>query len=80
MIWDDAYAIQHEILRLKLSRGERLAGLKCGLTSHAKMRQMGVDTPVFGFVVGSFAVPDGGEIKVSELIHPKVEPEICCVC
>ena len=37
MDWDDAYAIQAELLRRKLSRGMRLAGLKCGLTSHAKM-------------------------------------------
>jgi 2-oxo-3-hexenedioate decarboxylase len=79
MDWDDAYAIQAEILRRKLARGERLVGLKCGLTSHAKMKQMGVDTPVFGFVVDSFTVPDGGEVKTAELIHPKVEPEICFV-
>lgn len=32
MDWDDAYAIQAEILRRKLARGERLVGLKCGLT------------------------------------------------
>lgn len=79
MDWDDAYAIQAEILARKLARGERLAGLKCGLTSHAKMKQMGVDTPVFGFVMDSFAVPEGGECPVAELIHPKVEPEICFV-
>ena len=77
--WDDAYAIQAEILRRKLARGERLVGLKCGLTSHAKMKQMGVSTPVFGFLVDSFSVPDGGEVATRELIHPKVEPEVCFV-
>jgi len=79
MDWDDAYAIQAEILSRKLARGEKLVGLKCGLTSHAKMKQMGVETPVFGFMTDSFTVPDGGEVKTSELIHPKVEPEICFV-
>jgi 2-oxo-3-hexenedioate decarboxylase len=79
MDWDDAYAIQDEILRRKLSRGARLVGLKAGLTSHAKMKQMGVDTPVFGFLVDSFSVPEGAEVKASELIHPKVEPEIAFV-
>lgn len=79
MDWDDAYAIQAEILARKLARGERLAGLKCGLTSHAKMKQMGVDMPVFGFVMDSYSVPEGGEVKISTLIHPKVEPEICFV-
>jgi 2-oxo-3-hexenedioate decarboxylase len=79
MDWGDAYAIQDEILRRKLARGARLVGLKAGLTSHAKMKQMGVDTPVFGFLVDSFRVPEGGEVKTGELIHPKVEPEIAFV-
>ena len=79
MNWDDAYAIQAEILRRKLARGSRLIGLKAGLTSHAKMKQMGVESPVFGFLVDNFCVPEGGEVKTSELIHPKVEPEIAFV-
>jgi len=79
MDWDDAYAIQAEILRRKLARGARLIGLKAGLTSHAKMKQMGVDSPVFGFLVDNFCVPEGGEVKTRELIHPKVEPEIAFV-
>jgi 2-oxo-3-hexenedioate decarboxylase len=79
MDWDDAYAIQDEIRRRKEARGNRTAGLKCGLTSFAKMKQMGVETPVFGFVSDYMARPDGGDIKVSELIHPKVEAEICIV-
>jgi len=79
MDWDDAYAIQDEIRRRKEARGNRTAGLKCGLTSFAKMKQMGVETPVFGFVSDYMARPDGGEIKIGELIHPKVEAEICIV-
>ena len=79
MDWDDAYAIQAEILRRKLARGNRVVGLKAGLTSRGKMKQMGVETPVFGWLVDYFSVPDGGEIKTSELIHPKVEPEIVFV-
>jgi 2-oxo-3-hexenedioate decarboxylase len=79
MDWHDAYAIQDEIKRRKIARGCRIAGLKAGLTSHAKMKQMGVSTPCFGFMADYYAVPDGGECKVSELIHPKVEPEIAFV-
>jgi len=79
MDFDDAYAIQDRILAAKLKGGARIAGYKAGLTSHAKMKQMGVTDPVFGFLVDEFTVPDGGEVKVSELIHPKVEPEICFV-
>ena len=79
MDWDDAYAIQDELRRRKEGRGQRTAGLKAGLTSFAKMKQMGVDTPVFGFVSDYMARPDGGGIQISELIHPKVEAEICIV-
>lgn len=77
--WDDAYAIQHEIRRRKEARGHRVAGLKAGLTSRAKMKQMGVETPVFGLLFDYMSVANGGEIKVSELIHPKVEAEIAFV-
>ncbi|NTV11121.1 MAG: 2-oxo-3-hexenedioate decarboxylase [Zoogloea sp.] len=79
MDWDDAYAIQDEIKRRKIARGTRIVGLKAGLTSRAKMKQMGVEVPCFGFLADYFTVPEGGEIKVSELIHPKVEPEIAFV-
>ena len=79
MDWEDAYAIQDEIRRRKEARGHKTVGLKAGLTSFAKMKQMGVDVPCFGFVSDYMARPDGGEIKTSELIHPKVEAEICIV-
>lgn len=79
MDWEDAYAIQDEIRRRKEARGNKTVGLKAGLTSFAKMRQMGVDVPCFGFVSDYMSRPDGGEIKMSELIHPKVEAEICIV-
>ncbi|VTU46630.1 2-hydroxyhexa-2,4-dienoate hydratase (plasmid) [Variovorax sp. SRS16] len=79
MDWDDAYAIQNEIRRRKIARGHRVIGLKAGLTSHAKMKQMGVTTPVFGFMADNHAVPEGGECRLAELIHPKVEPEIAFV-
>lgn len=79
MDWDDAYAIQDEIRRRKQARGHKIVGLKAGLTSFAKMKQMGVETPVFGFVADYMARPEGSEIKIGELIHPKVEAEICVV-
>ena len=79
MDWEDAYAIQATILARKLARGRKISGLKAGLTSFAKMKQMGVASPVFGFMTDDYAVPHGGECRVSELIHPKVEPEIAFV-
>lgn len=72
----DAYAIQNAIRQRKLARGERMVGLKCGLTSYAKMRQMGVETPIFGFMTDAYVVQQASEIRMDALIHPKVEPEI----
>ena len=79
MDWDDAYAIQDCIRERKLARGCRIIGYKAGLTSHAKMQQMGVASPVFGSLVDYFSVPESSTVHVAELIHPKVEPEIAFV-
>ncbi len=79
MDFDDAYAIQWAIRRRKESRGHRVVGLKMGLTSWAKMKQMGVETPIYAFLADYFAVPDGAPIDTSKLIHPKVEAEIAVV-
>ncbi|MGD9942665.1 MAG: 2-oxo-3-hexenedioate decarboxylase [Burkholderiaceae bacterium] len=79
MDWEDAYAIQDALRRRKEQRGQRTVGLKAGLTSFAKMKQMSVESPVFGFVSDYMARPNGGEIRAAELIHPKVEAEICIV-
>ena len=40
---EDAYAIQAIVVAHRLARGERLAGVKLGLTSEAKMKQVGVN-------------------------------------
>jgi 2-oxo-3-hexenedioate decarboxylase len=77
--WEEALDVQWEIRRRKEARGNKVVGLKMGLTSMAKMRQMGVENPCYGFLADYFSVPDGGEIKISELIHPKVEAEVAFV-
>lgn len=76
---EDAYAIQDEIKCRKMDRGARIVGLTVGLTSFAKMEQMGVKKPCFGFVTDYSSVVEGGAVKIAELIHPKVEPEIVFV-
>jgi 2-oxo-3-hexenedioate decarboxylase len=79
MDWEDAYAIQDRILARHLARGAKLVGYKCGLTSRAKMQQMGVSEPVFGFLLDTFSEAHGARIDCRALIHPKVEPEIAFV-
>lgn len=75
----DAYRVMDAIHDRKRARGIGLAGYKMGLTSKAKMQQMGVDQPGYGLLYDYFARPDGGDIEHAQLIHPKVEPEIAFV-
>ncbi|HBW84289.1 2-oxo-3-hexenedioate decarboxylase [Thalassolituus maritimus] len=79
MDYEDAFDIQWEIRRRKEARGNKVVGMKMGLTSWAKMSQMGVEHPCYGFLADYFSVDDGGELKVDELIHPKIEAELAFV-
>jgi len=57
MDWQDAYAIQYAIRGRKLARGQRLVGLKMGLTARAKMKQMNVPAPIYGFLLDEYYLP-----------------------
>ena len=50
MSFADAYDIQWEIRRRKEAGGNKTVGLRMGLTSWAKMAQIGVETPIYGFL------------------------------
>ncbi|MFG2057148.1 2-keto-4-pentenoate hydratase [Micromonospora sp. NPDC048930] len=73
---DAAYAVQTALVQRRLDRGERLVGLKMGLTSKAKMAQVGVDEVIWGRLTDAMRVPDGGTVDVADFIHPRVEPEV----
>src|ERR1700693_2925835 len=73
---DDSYLIQQAGIRLRLARGEKIVGYKMGLTSKAKMKQMGVDSPIYGVLTDRMLVPSGSRYLVSGCIHPRIEPEV----
>ncbi len=73
---DAAYAVQTALVQRRLDRGERLVGLKMGLTSKAKLAQGGVDEVIWGRLTDVMRVPDGGGVDVGDFIHPRVEPEV----
>lgn len=79
MTYEDAYDIQWTARAAKEARGHKIVGMKMGLTSQAKMKQMGVSNPCYGYLADYFAYGDGAEIKIDELIHPKVEAEIAFI-
>lgn len=73
---EGAYAIQAALIERRLSRGERLVGLKMGLTSRAKMAQVGVHEMIWGRLTDAMRVPEGGSVQVGRFIHPRIEPEV----
>ena len=75
----DAYAVQNALRRRMEARGIKVTGLKMGLTSRAKMLQMGVAESLHGFISDDGAYADGAEIPVARYIHPRIEAEIAVV-
>jgi 2-oxo-3-hexenedioate decarboxylase len=73
---DDAYAVQRAGVALRRLRGDDLVGMKMGLTSRAKMQQMGVLVPIYGHLTRRMILDDGGTVQRSAHIHPRVEPEV----
>jgi 2-oxo-3-hexenedioate decarboxylase len=71
----DAYHIQDALIAHRLAHGDSLAGAKLGLTSKAKQQQMGVAEPAYGWVPRSSVLPARADVRIGELIHPRVEPE-----
>ncbi len=75
----DAYAVQSALRTRMEGRGIRVTGLKMGLTSRAKMLQMGITESLHGFITHHGAYADGAEIPVARYIHPRIEAEIAVV-
>lgn len=76
---DTGYAIQDLNLRKRLERGERLIGVKLGLTSRAKQQRMGVHFPFVAWLTDAMILNAGDPVPQGRLIHPRVEPEIVFV-
>lgn len=73
---EEAYAVQALSLERRFARGERLVGVKMGLTSRAKMIQVGVNEPVWGRLTDAMRLEEGGSLSKRRYVHPRIEPEI----
>jgi len=76
---DDGYTIQRALIAQKKLDGETLVGMKMGLTSRAKMEQMGVHVPIYGHLTSGMVLVDGGAVVRAAHCHPRVEPEVAFV-
>lgn len=74
---DQAYDIQDGLLERRIKENKtKTVGIKLGLTSKAKQEMMGVDEAIYGYLHEDMLAHEWEPIKRSELIHPKIEPEI----
>lgn len=73
---DDAYEIQRILVARKVADGECVVGAKLGLTSRAKQQAMGVHEPVYASLTDRMLLPAEVPLRLPEVIHPRVEPEI----
>ena len=72
----DASEVQKLSINERLARGEKLVGYKMGFTSHAKMKQMGVDDLIWGRLTDAMVIEQGQTIDLNNYVHPRAEPEV----
>lgn len=73
---EDSYAVQKKIVEMRLADGEKLVGMKIGLTSKAMQKTIGIDVPDYGHLTDAMVLLEGQPCKMEELIQPKVEGEL----
>lgn len=73
---EDAYAIQALSMKRRYARGETRIGVKMGLTSRAKMQQVGVDEVIWGRLTDGMRLEEGATLSRARYVHPRAEPEI----
>jgi 2-oxo-hept-3-ene-1,7-dioate hydratase len=76
---EDAYAVQHEWVGMKLARGRKLVGRKVGLTSKAMQTSIGIDEPDYGALLDDMVFKDGTDIPIDRFIEPRLEVELAFV-
>jgi 2-keto-4-pentenoate hydratase len=76
---EQAYAVQHEVIRRRVAAGGVIVGRKIGLTARAVQHQLGVNQPDFGFLFADMDVSDQPEVPMRRLLQPKVEAEVAFV-
>lgn len=76
---DDAYAVQAELVRLKIEAGRVARGWKIGLTSKAMQYALNINIPDSGVLLDDMFFPDSATIPADRFIQPRVEAEIAFV-
>jgi 2-keto-4-pentenoate hydratase len=73
---EQAYAMQREVERALVARGERIAGWKVGFTTAHLQAAYGVSEPVLGFLLGSGFRASGDAVPLSRFVSAGLEVEV----
>ena len=76
---DDAYAIQHAWVKMKVNAGQVIKGHKVGLTSRAMQQSSQINEPDYGTLLDSMFFADGSDIPMDHFIDPRVEVELAFI-
>lgn len=76
---NEAYHIQLENIKKKVSEGRKIIGKKIGLTSVAVQNLLGVNEPDYGHLLDTMIIENGGTIFCETMIQPKIEGEIAFI-
>ena len=79
MDMDDSYAIQDQLVALKVADGRTVKGWKIGLTSRAMQDALQIDIPDSGVLLDDMFFDNGGTIPKDRFIQPRIEAEIAFV-
>jgi 2-keto-4-pentenoate hydratase len=71
----DAYALQFAVARLRIQRGERVAGYKVGCISAVMQAQLELDRPVFGHVFETEIRRSGATLNPDDFDSLAIEGE-----
>ena len=76
MTVEDAYAVQLENVRRREAAGQKVIGMKIGLTSAGMQKLLNVSEPDYGHLFDNMLLLERDTCSMSGLIQPKVEGEL----
>ena len=75
----DAYAVEAELLRLRLAEGKKATGLKVGYANKAVWRALKLETLVWAHMYDDtvqYATDGTTSLSIGRMVAPRIEPEI----
>ena len=79
MTIEDSYAVQRELVRLKVAGGAIVRGRKIGLTSKVMQRAVSITEPDYGALLDDMFFDDGAVVPANRFIRPRIEVELAFI-